>query len=143
METGEHAIGSMELEKVEKEFLLDLFATAEKELLGEIGRTDARAYRAKLEKRLALLERVRSKVEGSIPAGEKMMPRFTIGARVRIAGKTTDRTGTVREVLESAKREGEFDRYRVELSDGTIETFSDLELSPAGAGPTIPAEDVA
>lgn len=71
------------------------------------------------------------------------MPRFTVGARVRVAGKTTDRIGTVMEVLPRTQREGEFDRHRVELTDGTLEILSDLELSPAGSGPTVPMEDAA
>jgi hypothetical protein len=73
------------------------------------------------------------------------MPRFTVGARVRAAEeKTTGRVGTVIEVLARTGREGGFDRYRVEFPDGDIRVLSDLELSPAGSGPTTPpAEDVA
>ena len=71
------------------------------------------------------------------------MPRFTIGARVRVAEpKSTDRVGTVVEVLPREQRTGDFDRYRVELTDGTVEVLSDLQLSPAGSGPTIPDQDV-
>lgn len=71
METKEQVVTSIELAEREKEFLLELFTTAEKELLAEIGRTDARAYRTKLEKKLALLERVRSKITHSVPPGGK------------------------------------------------------------------------
>ena len=71
------------------------------------------------------------------------MPRFTVGARVRVAESTTDRVGTILEVIPGAQRTGDFDHYRVEFNDGTIETLSDLQLSPAGSGPTLPAEGVA
>ena len=72
------------------------------------------------------------------------MPRFTIGARIRVAEeKTTDRVGTVIEVLPTPQRALNSDHYRVEFGDGTIEVLSDLQLSPAGSGPTITKEDVA
>jgi len=75
---------------------------------------------------------------------EKSMPRFTAGARVRVAEeKTTDRVGTVIEVLPQSQRPGDYDHYRVEFPDGSREILSDLQLSPAGSGPTIPKEDVA
>jgi hypothetical protein len=71
------------------------------------------------------------------------MPRFTVGARVRVVDeKTTDRVGTVREVLPALQGSGNPDHYRVELSNGTTNVFSDLQLSPAGSGPTAPNEDV-
>jgi hypothetical protein len=72
------------------------------------------------------------------------MPRFTVGARVCVAEeKSTDRVGTIVEVLPSAQRAGQSDHYRVEFTDGTIEELSDLQLSPAGSGPTVPMEDEA
>ena len=72
------------------------------------------------------------------------MTRFTVGARVRVAEeKTIDRVGTVIEVLSKAQRAGDTDHYRVEFGDGTIGVLSDLQLSPAGSGPTLPKEDVA
>jgi hypothetical protein len=73
------------------------------------------------------------------------MPRFTVGARVRlIEDKTTGRIGTVAEVLLRTQRNADFDRYRVEFPDGDVKTLSDLELSPAGTGPMTPSiEDVA
>jgi hypothetical protein len=44
------------------------------------------------------------------------MPRFTVGARVRVADdKTTDRVGTVIEVLPGTQRNGDYDDYRVEF----------------------------
>ena len=69
------------------------------------------------------------------------MPRFTVGARVRVTEvKGTDRVGTIIEVL---PRPGNSDHYRVEFADGTIDVLSDLQLAPAGSGPTVPKEDVA
>lgn len=63
------------------------------------------------------------------------MPRFTVGARVRlIEEKTTGRIGTVAEVLPRAQQKVDFDRYRVEFPDGDVKMLSDLELSPAGTG---------
>jgi len=68
------------------------------------------------------------------------MPRFTIGARVRVAEEnTTDRVGTIVEVLPTQGAEN-FARYRVQFSDGRVEVLSDLQLSPAGSGPTVPSE---
>ncbi len=72
------------------------------------------------------------------------MTRFTVGARVRVAEeKTTDRVGTVTEVLPRADRAGSSEHYRVEFADGCVEVLSDLQLSPAGSGPTVPEADVA
>ena len=69
------------------------------------------------------------------------MPRFTIGARVRVAEEnTTDRVGTIIEVLPSTQHAENFARYRVQLSDGRVEVLSDLQLSPAGSGPRVPSE---
>jgi hypothetical protein len=75
---------------------------------------------------------------------EATMPRFTIGARVRVAEeKTTDRVGTVVEVLGNAQQGGDYEHYRVEFADGSREVMSDLQLSPAGSGPTLPDQEVA
>src|SRR5437763_16785447 len=80
----------------------------------------------------------------SIELWRKAMPRFTVGARIRVAEeKSTDRVGTIVEVLPRAQRTGNSDHYRVEFTDGTIEELSDLQLSPAGSGPTVPKQDVA
>ena len=69
------------------------------------------------------------------------MPRFTIGARVRVAEEnTTDRVGTIIEVLPTSQLSDNYTRYRVEFSDGRVEVVSDLQLSPAGSGPTVPSE---
>jgi hypothetical protein len=70
---------------------------------------------------------------------EGMMPCFSIGARVRVADeKTNDRIGTVVEVLPKSQQTGDYDAYHIEFNDGTVETVSDLQLSPAGSGPTVP-----
>ena len=70
------------------------------------------------------------------------MPRFTVGARVRAAEeKSTGRVGTVIEILTKTSREGGFDRYRVEFTDGQIEIKSDVELSPAGSNSGTPLEE--
>jgi hypothetical protein len=69
------------------------------------------------------------------------MPRFTIGARVRVAEESTiDRVGTIVEVLPSTQHADNLARYRVQFSDGRVEVLSDLQLSPAGSGPTVPSE---
>ena len=66
------------------------------------------------------------------------MPRFTRGARVRfVEEKTTGQVGTVLDIVPKTARADDFDRYRVEFSDGEIKTLSDLELAPAGVDPTI------
>ena len=66
------------------------------------------------------------------------MPRFTRGARVRFGQeKTTGRVGTILDILPRPEHGENFDRYRVEFSDGEIKTLSDLELAPAGTDPTI------
>jgi hypothetical protein len=73
--------------------------------------------------------------------GGQFMPRFSRGARVRfVEEKTTGRVGTIVDVFPRPERGEEFDRYRVEFSDGEIKTLSDMELSPAGTDPTAPAE---
>ena len=72
------------------------------------------------------------------------MARFTVGARVRVADdKTTDRVGTIAEVLPGTQRTGDYDEYRVEFTDRTIEILSDLQLSPAVSGTTVPDERTA
>jgi hypothetical protein len=69
------------------------------------------------------------------------MSRFSVGARVRVADdKTTARVGTVVEVLPGTQRTEGYDDYRVEFTDGTLDILSDLQLSPAVSGTTIPDE---
>ena len=49
------------------------------------------------------------------------MPRFTRGARVRfVEEKTTGQVGTVLDIVPKTARADDFDRYRVEFSDGEI-----------------------
>jgi hypothetical protein len=49
---------------------------------------------------------------------EGMMPRFSIGARVRVADeKTNDRIGTVVEVLPKSQQTGDYDSYRIEMPE--------------------------
>ena len=72
------------------------------------------------------------------------MPRFSVGARVRVADdKTTDRIGTIVEVLPGTQRTGDYDDYRVEFTDGIIEILSDLQLSPAVSGTALPDDRAA
>jgi hypothetical protein len=61
METKE-GVTSVELTQSERQFLLELFASSEKELLGELGRTETRDYKKKLEEKLMLLERLRTRI---------------------------------------------------------------------------------
>jgi hypothetical protein len=62
MSVKEQAVTSIELPERESEFLLEVLASAEKELLTEINRTDTREYRDKLDERLTLLEKVRNRI---------------------------------------------------------------------------------
>lgn len=62
MDAKEHIVGSIELVTDERDLLLELFASAEKELLAQIDHTDSRDYRVRLEKRFAVLESLKAKV---------------------------------------------------------------------------------
>jgi hypothetical protein len=62
MSIREQAVTNIELLERESEFLLEVLASAEKELLTEINRTDTREYRDKLDERLTLLETVRNRI---------------------------------------------------------------------------------
>ena len=57
----QQGVTTIELAQREREFLLEILASAERELLAELGRTDSREYRDKLENRLSLLETVRAR----------------------------------------------------------------------------------
>jgi hypothetical protein len=62
---------------------------------------------------------------------EQCQSGFHECARVRVADeKTNDRIGTVVEVLPKSQQTGDYDSYRIEFNDGTLETVSDLQLSP-------------
>jgi hypothetical protein len=62
MGAEEQSVTTVALAQHETEFLLEVLASAETELLTELGRTETRDYRHKLENRLNLLEAVRAKV---------------------------------------------------------------------------------
>lgn len=62
MSVKEQTVTKVELPQRESEFLLEVLASAEKELLAELSRTDTREYRDWLTKRLALLESVRNRI---------------------------------------------------------------------------------
>ena len=57
----QQGVTTIELAQREREFLLEILASAERELLTELGHTDSREYRDKLENRLSLLETVRAR----------------------------------------------------------------------------------
>jgi len=62
MGTKEENVTTIELREEEREFLLELFASAERQLLRELDHTDTRQYRTKLEDRLSLLAQVKGKI---------------------------------------------------------------------------------
>ena len=62
MSVTEQTVTNVELPQRESEFLLEVLASAERELLAELSRTDTREYRYTLTKRLALLESVRNRI---------------------------------------------------------------------------------
>jgi hypothetical protein len=62
MSVKEQTVTNVELPERESEFLLEVLASAEKELRTEINRTDTREYRDRLGDRLALLESVRNRI---------------------------------------------------------------------------------
>ena len=68
MSVKEQTVTNVELPQRESEFLLEILASAERELLAELSRTDAREYRPTLRERLALLESVRNRITQK-PAG--------------------------------------------------------------------------
>ncbi len=53
---------NIEIPQREIDFLLEVLANAERELIGEISRTDTREYRDKLEDKLSLLEAARARL---------------------------------------------------------------------------------
>jgi hypothetical protein len=61
MSVKEQTVTNVELPQRESEFLLEVLASAERELLAELSRTDTREYRDWLTERLALLESVRNR----------------------------------------------------------------------------------
>jgi hypothetical protein len=66
MDSSTPVVTTIELTEPEREFLMEVLASAERELLTEISRTDTREYREKLEDRLTLLESVRARITSGI-----------------------------------------------------------------------------
>ena len=66
MDSRTPVVTTIELTEPEREFLMEVLASAERELLTEISRTDTREYREKLEDRLTLLESVRARITSGI-----------------------------------------------------------------------------
>ena len=50
----------------ERSLLLELLASAEKELIAEISHTDTRDYKVHLQQRLELLQSIKGKIERSL-----------------------------------------------------------------------------
>ena len=66
MESKTPVVIAIELTEPERDCLLEVLASAERELLTEISRTDTRDYRERLEDRLTLLESVRARITSGI-----------------------------------------------------------------------------
>ena len=66
MDSRTPVVTTIELTEPERDFLMEVLASAERELLTEISRTDTREYREKLEDRLTLLESVRARITSGI-----------------------------------------------------------------------------
>jgi hypothetical protein len=62
MDSRTPVVTTIELTEPERDFLIEILASAERELLTEISRTDTREYRETLEDRLTLLETVRARI---------------------------------------------------------------------------------
>jgi hypothetical protein len=59
-------VTTIELTEPERDFLIEVLTSAERELLTEISRTDTREYRERLEDRLTLLESVRARITSGL-----------------------------------------------------------------------------
>jgi len=66
MESNTPVIVTIELTEHERDFLVEVLASAERELLTEISRTDTREYRDRLDDRLTLLESVRARITSGV-----------------------------------------------------------------------------
>jgi hypothetical protein len=66
MNANQRVVTSVALTENEREFLLELFASAENELLAEIANTDTRDFKNKLQDRLTFLETLRDKITGLV-----------------------------------------------------------------------------
>ena len=58
---------TLEITTQEKQLLLELFESAEREMILGIDHSDSRIYRTRLQNRLGLLEKLKAKVD-SLPA---------------------------------------------------------------------------
>jgi hypothetical protein len=66
MDSRTPVVTTIELTEPERDFLMEVLASAERELLTEISHTDTRDYRERLEDRLTLLESVRARITSGI-----------------------------------------------------------------------------
>jgi len=66
MESKTPVVIAIELTEPERDFLMEVLASAERELLTEISRTDTREYRDRLDERLTLLESVRARIASGV-----------------------------------------------------------------------------
>jgi hypothetical protein len=66
MDSRTPVVTTIELTGPERDFLMEVLASAERELLTEISRTDTRDYRERLEDRVTLLESVRARITSGI-----------------------------------------------------------------------------
>jgi len=66
MDSRTPVVTTIELTEPERDFLMEVLASAERELIAEISRTDTREYRERLDDRLTLLESVRVRITSGI-----------------------------------------------------------------------------
>jgi hypothetical protein len=66
MQSKTPVVITIELTEPERDFLMEVLASAERELLTEISRTDTREYRDRLDDRLTLLESVRARITSGV-----------------------------------------------------------------------------
>ena len=66
MDSSTPVVTTIELTEPERDFLMEVLASAERELIAEISRTDTREYRERLDDRLTLLESVRARITSGI-----------------------------------------------------------------------------
>jgi hypothetical protein len=66
MDSRTPVVTTIELTEPERDFLMEVLASAERELIAEISRTDTREYRERLDDRLTLLESVRARITSGI-----------------------------------------------------------------------------
>ena len=66
MDSRTPVVTTIELTEPERDFLMEVLASAERELIAEISRTDTREYRERLDDRLTLLESVRARITSGL-----------------------------------------------------------------------------